>query len=532
MKISISGRLVAIGVGAVLATSLVGLTGYSAIRQNAAALQEVLTAGQAQLSFMRGDMMHDAVRADVLESIHAHDQAGKAAAAKSFAEHRETFNQAIADNMALPLPEEIRTALQEVGPAMKNYLERAEAMLALSEADGIARWPEFSKVFDELADRQEAVSKVIDETASKRAAESRAAVAQAAVMIVATGLGATLLLAGGIWMTRRAIVSGLRRFAEPMNALANADFTVKFDDARGDEFGALGSAGNRMIGDLRSAFSQVAQSSQQVAAAATELSATAEQIAAGMKQQAEHVQEVTGAVELVSTSISAVAKTGADASSRAVESGRQATQGGELVAKTVEQVTGVAAEVDQTARAIAELGRKGEQIGQIISVINDIADQTNLLALNAAIEAARAGEHGRGFAVVADEVRKLAERTTNATEEVATAIREIQTGTADAVQRMDRGRHQVDESVQMARASGEAMRQIVQGQQALQELVRGIADSADRQGEASHKIAESVSAMSASTKESARGAEQSAEAATTLSEQAESLRSLVARFRV
>jgi methyl-accepting chemotaxis protein len=237
-------------------------------------------------------------------------------------------------------------------------------------------------------------------------------------------------------------------------------------------------------------------------------------------------------MEEMSASVVEVARKSTDACRTAEEAGSQATEGGNVVEKTVVEMKGIADQVTESARSVNNLGKKSEQIGQIISVINDIADQTNLLALNAAIEAARAGEHGRGFAVVADEVRKLAERTTTATEEVARSIREIQTDTGAAVGCIEEGTKKVQSGVQFATNAGEALRKIVQGSENVRQMVQSIAAAAEEQSAAGEQISKSVEQINAVTRESAEGAQQSSKAAAELSKQAELLERLVGRFKV
>ncbi|MFO0492942.1 MAG: methyl-accepting chemotaxis protein, partial [bacterium] len=212
--------------------------------------------------------------------------------------------------------------------------------------------------------------------------------------------------------------------------------------------------------------------------------------------------------------------------------GKDAHDGGEVVQQTVIEMKGIAQQVNESAGAVSSLGKKSEQIGQIIGVINDIADQTNLLALNAAIEAARAGEHGRGFAVVADEVRKLAERTQKATEEVAQSIREIQTETTTAVSKMQAGTTKVTAGVELAASAGSALSKITASSQNLRAMVQSIAAAAEEQSAASGEIAKNVERINAVTRESTQGATQSASAASQLSAQAETLQQLVGKFKI
>ncbi|MDX2016465.1 MAG: HAMP domain-containing methyl-accepting chemotaxis protein [Planctomycetota bacterium] len=528
----IGTQILILGLGGALAAGAIGVAATVGKERTIGALSSARVIDQARVNFLTSDMMHDAIRADVLESFLAATPEERRAAHESFQEHRKEFIAQVDANLALPLPAEVKASLSEVTPALNAYVEKAQQILTIEPDKAEALYPEFNRAFAELADRNERVSESLEKASNDVAATASTASAAFGWIVTAVPAAAALLLIAGAVFTRRSVTSGVAGFASVLERVSQNDFTVRFDESGGGEVGALAASGNRMVTNLRAAFGKVDKSSQQVAAAATELAATAAQIASGIRTQSTQVEQVSAAIEEVSSSNSEVAHKGAEAAQQATESGKQAAEGGQLVDTTVKQIGAVADEVQQTAQAIADLGRRGEQIGQIISVINDIADQTNLLALNAAIEAARAGEHGRGFAVVADEVRKLAERTTKATEEVGQAIKDIQAGTSDAVQRMDRGRARVDESVKLAQNSGAAMNKIVAAQRTVQDLVQAIAGSAAEQRTASEQIAKSVSSIAAVARETTQGAEQTSQAANELSQEAESLRALVNQFRI
>jgi methyl-accepting chemotaxis protein len=343
--------------------------------------------------------------------------------------------------------------------------------------------------------------------------------------LIVAGVGATLAV-----LFARSISRIIARIVGHTETLAKGDLSGTLPENRGDELGALSRAMNAMTRNMNTMISDVARTSHEVAGASTEIAASSEEMAAGLRNQERQAGEISASVQQLSMSVSEVADRSQLASESAASAGTVAADGGRIVRQTIEQIRGISEQVRVSVQAVGNLGSKSEAIGEIIGVINDIADQTNLLALNAAIEAARAGEHGRGFAVVADEVRKLAERTTTATEEVARSIREIQNETRVAVERIEESASRVDEGVSMASSAGDSLERIVATSTELQQLVRAIAEAAASQSEESERIANSTASIVAVTREASEGAGQAATAAAMLSRQSEELQQLSARF--
>jgi methyl-accepting chemotaxis protein len=329
------------------------------------------------------------------------------------------------------------------------------------------------------------------------------------------------------------ITKRLKMVMDYSSRIADRDLSMPALEMRsGDEIGQLAGKVNEMKDSLKQVIADVLNSTQMVASSSSELAASAEQMASGIELQNQQTQQVAAAVEELSQSVGEVAAKSADATAASEESQSLAEEGGSIVNSTVEEMQGIATEVQSSADTINELGEKSKMIGEIISVINDIAEQTNLLALNAAIEAARAGEHGRGFAVVADEVRKLAERTTEATEEVSVSIRGIQAETSTAVELIENGSKRVGRGVELASSAGEALMSIVSGSKGVQRMVQDIAAAAGEQTAAADEIARAVEGINSVTNQSAESASQSSIAAADLAKQAEQLQELVSRFRL
>ncbi len=344
-------------------------------------------------------------------------------------------------------------------------------------------------------------------------------------------IGIASLLA--IFIGRR-IARGVKRVAVAINEISqgDGDLTQRVSVQSKDETGELANAFNVFVGKIHNLIVEVASATHEVAGAATQIAAGSEEMAIGMQKQSDQATQVSSAIEEMSASVSEVACKSNEASQNAEQAGEQAQEGGDVVGQSVQGMKDIADVVSESADAINELGKRGEQIGQIIEVINDIADQTNLLALNAAIEAARAGEHGRGFAVVADEVRKLADRTTKATEEIGDSIQAIQSETSLAVQRMSTGTDRVDAGVKLAEKAGQSLDEIVGSASSVSSMIRSIAAASEEQSAAAEQVSSSIQSINAVSSEAAEGANQAATAAAQLSNKAEQLQLLVGQFKV
>jgi methyl-accepting chemotaxis protein len=358
---------------------------------------------------------------------------------------------------------------------------------------------------------------------------------EAGILTVALLMGVAILVVIGLqiaFFVHRILIRPLRRFMESTLQIASGDLTVTIPVTSGDELGRLGNAFNDMTGKLRETMLQVTEAAGAVSSAVVEIGASVEEMASGASEQSTQAGSVAAAVEEMTRSIADNSQSAVRASDSALGARKTAEEGGAVVTETVEGMKRIAQVVRRSSTAVKELGKSGDRIGEIVSVIDDIADQTNLLALNAAIEAARVGEAGRGFAVVADEVRKLADRTTGATKEIAAMIREIQNQTAGAVATMDEGNREVDSGITMADQAGVALTAIVENSTKLTDMVAQIAAASEEQSRTSENISESVDAINRVSGETSQGSHQIARAAEDLNRLTERLRQTVSMFRV
>ena len=299
-----------------------------------------------------------------------------------------------------------------------------------------------------------------------------------------------------------------------------------------DEITGLARDFNLFIQKMHGALSLVNQATNRLATSTIELSSTTDNVVRAAEGQETRAVQSASAVEEMTMTAGDVARNSTEAARLAQETAETARSGEEVMTQTVTGMQQISEAVVQAANIITTLGRSSDQIGEIVRVIEDIADQTNLLALNAAIEAARAGEQGRGFAVVADEVRKLAERTTKATKEIGDMIRQIQQDTKSAVASMDQGTNQVGQGVELANKTGEALSKIHSMINSTAGMIQQIASATEEQSTATRQIAGDLEAMTQTTRQTSSGIAESAQACHELSTLAGDLQKTVSAFKV
>lgn len=388
--------------------------------------------------------------------------------------------------------------------------------------------PAFRKAsdgIDELIKYQTDSARAQFEKANKEAKIIRVA------SIASIVLGALLALVMGTFIAR-AINRGVAELVRASARLADGDLTTHANLAGKDELARVGASFNQMSSQFSHIIGEVNTSSDQVRQTADGLSAVAEQVAQGSQAQSERATQAATSVE----DLNAAFKEIADASENIVNAVNAARglsqQGNQVVDSAVRGIERVSQTVATSATTIADLGQRSQQIGQILGVIKDIADQTNLLALNAAIEAARAGEQGRGFAVVADEVRKLAERTTAATAEISSMIGGIQNDTRQAVDTMQQSSEQVREGVDLANQAGSALRQISGSIEQVASLIDQIASATRNQSQASDALTQTVEEIAQMADDNRRAVQQAASATHEMVERAQHLQNIVGRFHL
>ena len=310
------------------------------------------------------------------------------------------------------------------------------------------------------------------------------------------------------------------------NNLAVLDIAVN----SGDEVGQAVTALNSMKNNLHAVVESIASTAERMASAGHELSSTAQQQSQAATAQTDRTSQVATAMHEMSSTVTQVSESARQAANAANEATETARSGGSVTEASVISMRAIAASVSATAGKIQELGKNSDQIGEIVAVIEDIADQTNLLALNAAIEAARAGEQGRGFAVVADEVRKLAERTSKATKEIASRIQTIQSETNNVVLAMNQGTQQVEEGVRSTEKTGASLQEIIRMNDHVRDMINQIAATTAQQSATSTEVSNNVGEIARLASQSSSGAVEAAKACDELSALALDLERIVRQF--
>jgi methyl-accepting chemotaxis protein len=424
----------------------------------------------------------------------------------------------------LPLLRAVQeTAIREAASGKRDALVKAGNESAdLATPINIA----MKKSLGSMAD---SFDELVDESREKLGADNLSLnLTLTAIALAALAIGIPV----AIFLSRN-ISGATRSVLVQAEAIAAGDLTCEDLTVRSqDELGDLTTAINKMKGNLKRMILDISENSLQVASASEELSSSATLQAQGADHQKDQTTQVATAMQEMSSTVQQVSENctnAAEASRRAAETARE---GGVVVEKVLAQMRSIAESVAKTAKEMGELAHSTNQIGRIAGVIDDIADQTNLLALNAAIEAARAGEQGRGFAVVADEVRKLAERTTTATKEIAQMITTIQAGTNGAIKAMESGTQQVQEGVTSTARAGESLQQIIHMSEEVGSMIASIATAAAEQSGATADVNQSMDQIAQLGKESAVAAQQSAKACQDLSELALALQNMVGSFKL
>ncbi|WP_412087016.1 methyl-accepting chemotaxis protein [Pseudomonas amygdali] len=356
--------------------------------------------------------------------------------------------------------------------------------------------------------------------------------AKSVTMIAAATALALVLSILAAWVITRQITTPLQETLEVVERVASGDLSRNLKVDRKDELGKLQATIQRMTVSLRELVGGIRDGVTQIASAAEELSAVTEQTSAGVNSQKVETDQVATAMHEMTATVQEVARNAEEASQAAVAADRQARDGERVVNEAIAQIERLASSVGNSSEAMGALKQESDKIGSVLDVIKSVAEQTNLLALNAAIEAARAGEAGRGFAVVADEVRSLAQRTQKSTEEIEALIARLQSGTQQAATVMDSSRELSTSSVELTRRAGGSLESITKTVSAIQAMNQQIAAAAEEQSATAEEINRSIINVRDVSEQTSAASEETAASSVELARLGNHLQLLVSRFTV
>ena len=411
----------------------------------------------------------------------------------------------------------LESALGAYRSAVQNY-KAANANIVSARAEMTTQGADIVTISDKLYDIQ----------LTRRDAES----AQArSLQLISTLLALLVGIIAALVITRQ-ITRPIQETLAVVERIASGDLSHNIQVTRRDELGVLQQGIQRMGTTLRELISGIRDGVTQIASAAEELSAVTEQTSAGVNSQKIETDQVATAMHEMTATVQEVARNAEQASRAAADADGQARAGDKVVAEAIAQIERLAAEVARSTDAMTHLQQESNKIGSVMDVIKAVAEQTNLLALNAAIEAARAGEAGRGFAVVADEVRGLAQRTQKSTEEIEDLVAGLQNGTQQVAAVMNNSRSLTDSSVELTRKAGVSLENITRTVSNIQSMNQQIAAAAEEQSAVAEEISRSIINVRDVSEQTATASDETAKSSVELARLGSQLQQMVSHFRV
>ncbi|PUA45126.1 methyl-accepting chemotaxis protein [Pseudomonas protegens] len=417
-----------------------------------------------------------------------------------------------------------RDAMQQLEAALSGYHSSLQAF-KLAFSDAVQARKEMTDQGADIVSRSDALYQIQLDRRDIESAQARS------LQLISTLLALLVGVLAAVIITRQ-ITRPLQETLAVVERIASGDLTENLRVTRRDELGVLQQGIARMGVTLRELIGGIRDGVTQIASAAEELSAVTEETSAGVNSQKVETDQVATAMHEMTATVQEVARNAEEASQAAAAADGEARQGDKVVAQAIEQIERLASEVVRSTDAMTVLQQESDKIGSVMDVIKAVAEQTNLLALNAAIEAARAGEAGRGFAVVADEVRALAQRTQKSTEEIEELVAGLQNGTQQVATVMNNSRSLTDSSVELTRKAGASLESITRTVSNIQSMNQQIAAAAEQQSAVAEEISRSIINVRDVSEQTAAASDETAASSVELARLGGQLQMMVSHFRV
>ena len=574
---SVKHKLIGMASLAVLLLLVVGGFGFTGIAQLNQSASQLQLQSQILGNHLTADMMHDALSSDVLAAVVASssgDQSALETAQADQREHAQTFREMLAANESLITDPATANALRTVLPVLNSYINSTDRIVSLAESDmsqrlstpntptepvlltdetladgnvapaavtpivetqpsqALNELDDFRDAYAQLADQMGSLTELIERNASAVQAEAgETAVASNLMMGAALGVG-VLLMVTLAWLISRSIVGPLNELLANAEIAATGNLGTSLTINGSQEIANSARALETMRLNLSTMVAAIGDSAKQLSSASDDMTSATSKSRGSVDHQQAAISQVAAAMHEMTATSQEVADNIKRIADAAVAANQESTSGTEVVRGTISDVRDLAAQIEQSAAVINQLNEDSEDISGVLSTITGIAEQTNLLALNAAIEAARAGEQGRGFAVVADEVRTLASRTQQSIGQIQATIEKLQGGSQSAVKAMESSRNKSGKVMEQARRAGASLEAIVRGVSEIKDMSVQIADAAAQQSTVSEDISRSLEQIDGQSHITTEGLGRTSQSAVAVADIASELTKAVSKFRL